>query len=48
MTNIENHLAGIENPSPGTESGSSASIESVYVARAESIPRPIAANTPTT
>jgi hypothetical protein len=44
MTNIENYLANIENFSPGIKSGSLASIESVYIARAESIPRPIAVN----
>jgi hypothetical protein len=44
MTSIENYSADIENPSPGAESGSSASVESVYIARIESIPGPIAAN----
>jgi len=48
MTNIKNYLAGIKNHSPGIENGSLASAESVYIARAESIPRPIAANTPVT
>jgi hypothetical protein len=48
MTSVENCLAGVENPSPGVESGSLASAESVYVARAESIPGPIAVNIPTT
>jgi hypothetical protein len=48
MTNIENYLAGIENPSPSAESGSSASAESVYIAKAESIPRPIIVNTSAT
>jgi hypothetical protein len=48
MTGIENRSAGIENSSPGIESGSSASAESVYAARAESIPGPIAANAPAT
>jgi hypothetical protein len=44
MTNIKNYSASIENPSPGVESSSLASIESVYIARAESIPRPIIVN----
>jgi hypothetical protein len=44
MTNIENYSAGIENPSPGIKSGSLASIESVYIARAENIPGPIIVN----
>jgi hypothetical protein len=44
MTSIENYLAGIENPSPGVESGSLANVESVYIARAESVPGPIVAN----
>jgi hypothetical protein len=44
MTDIENYSAGVENPSPGIESGSSASAESVYIARIESIPGPIIAN----
>ena len=48
MISIENYLAGVENLSPGAESGSSASVESIYAARAESIPGPIAANTPAT
>ena len=48
MTSIENRSAGIKNPSPGVESGSLASVESVYIARAESVPRPIAANAPAT
>jgi hypothetical protein len=48
MTSIENYLAGIENFSPSIESSSLASIESVYIARAESIPRPIITNILTT
>jgi hypothetical protein len=44
MTSIENYSAGIENPSPGVESGSLASAESVYIARAESVPGPIIVN----
>jgi hypothetical protein len=48
MTNIENYLANIENSSPGIESGFLASIKSIYIARAENIPRPIAANIPAT
>jgi hypothetical protein len=44
MTSIENYLAGIKNSSPGVESGSLASIESVCAARAESIPGPIIVN----
>jgi hypothetical protein len=44
MTNIENCLASVENPSPSIESGFLASIESVYIARAESIPGPIIIN----
>jgi hypothetical protein len=48
MTSIENYSAGIENPSPGVESGSSANAESVYIARVESVPGPIIANAPAT
>jgi hypothetical protein len=48
MTNIENYLAGIKNPSPGIESGFLASVESVYIARVESVPRPIIVNAPAT
>jgi hypothetical protein len=44
VTNIENYLAGIKNPSPGIESGSLVNAKSVYIARAESVPRPIIAN----
>jgi hypothetical protein len=44
MTNIENYSAGIENPSPSIESGSSASAESAYIAKAENIPGPIIVN----
>jgi hypothetical protein len=36
VTGVKNYLAGVENPSPGAESGSLAS--------AESIPGPIIAN----
>jgi hypothetical protein len=45
MTSIENCLAGIENPSPSIESSSLASAESIYTAKAESIPGPIIVNT---
>jgi hypothetical protein len=48
MTGIENCLANIENPSPSAESGSLASVKSVYIARVESIPGPIVVNTPAT
>jgi hypothetical protein len=44
MTSIKNYLAGVENPSPGIESGSLASAESIYIAKAENIPGPIIAN----
>jgi hypothetical protein len=44
VTNIENRSADVENPSPSIESGSLVSVESVYIARAESIPGPITAN----
>jgi hypothetical protein len=44
VTGVENCLAGVENPSSGIESGFLASIESVYVARAESVSGPIVAN----
>jgi hypothetical protein len=44
MTSIENYSAGIKNSSPGVESSSSASIESVYTARIKSIAGPIIAN----
>jgi hypothetical protein len=44
MTNIENYLAGIKNFSPGIASGSLVSIKSVYITRAESIPRLIITN----
>jgi hypothetical protein len=48
MISIENYLAGVKNPSPSAESGSSASAESVYIARVESVPGPIIANIPAT
>jgi hypothetical protein len=48
MTNIKNYLAGIENFFPGIESGSSASIKSVYIARAENIAGLIIVNILTT
>jgi hypothetical protein len=44
VTSIENRSASIKNFSPGIESGFSVSVESVYIARAESVPGPIAAN----
>jgi hypothetical protein len=44
MTGVENYSAGIENPFLNIESGSSASVESVYIARVESISRPIIVN----
>jgi hypothetical protein len=44
MTNIENYLASIKNPSLGIESSFLANIKSVYIARAENIPGPIIAN----
>jgi hypothetical protein len=48
MTNIENYLTSIENSSPNIESGSLASVESIYTARVESIPGPIIINVLTT
>ena len=44
MTSIENYLADIENSSFSVESSSLASVENVYIARAESIPGPIIIN----
>jgi hypothetical protein len=48
MTNIENYLIGIENPFINIESGSSASVKSVYIARVKNISGPIIANILTT
>jgi hypothetical protein len=48
MTSIENYLTDVENSSASAKSSSSACAESVYMARAESISGPIAANTSAT